>query len=156
MFNTYQSIKDKLSKEPNKRKRNVILHSYNDIKFDIEKENKENIQSNPLKTPGKPLIYPHKFQLSIGQTPIISKTNKVIMVTENKYDEAQHRGKSPFFISDKINFRNEFKYDIVKCERKPRHLGLCDYYSKKNEKSLFDDQSESDFSKTPRFKESQI
>ena len=156
MFNTFQGIKDKLHKDTNKKKRNVILHNYNDIKFDIEKENKENIQTNPIRTPGKPLLCPHKFQLSIGQTPIISKTNKVILITENKYDEVQHRGKSPFFISDKINFRNEFKCDILHCDKKPRHLGLCDYYSKNNKKSLFDDHSEGDFSKTPRFKESQI
>ena len=34
MFNTYQGTKVKLGKEPSKKKRNVILHSYNDIKFD--------------------------------------------------------------------------------------------------------------------------
>ena len=166
MFNNVKTMKNAQNKlkNENKKRRNIILQSYNDIKDEIEKENKENISinsSNPyikfvFNSPMKSLIYDKKMIFSCGRTPIVSKNNKVILITEDKYDKALKKGKSPFFISDKINLRKEFKPSKNINYVKPKHLGLCDYYSKNKKKNksriLIDNDEEGHtFSKTPRF-----
>ena len=131
-----------------KKKRDIIFQSYNDLKFEIEKEDKENIHINVLNSPNTPI----KNSIEKGQIPIVSKNKKIIMFTENRYSKVLQRGKSPFFISDKINFRNEFKSSKLNNEvKKPKHLGLCDFYSKNNKKNIIDEEEDHDFSKTPRF-----
>ena len=95
-----------------------------------------------------------KNKLILGRTPLISKNKKIIMFTENKYDKSLQRGKSPFFISDKFSFKNEFNFFQNKYEfRKPKHLGVCDYYLKNNKNKAISKENEDDydFSKTPRF-----
>ena len=161
MLKSMKEIKDKSSKPKNKKKRNIILQSYQDIKDEIRKENKENISNNSLNTslkpsfnsPIKPPLTTNKFKFSYVSTPIISKNKKIILITQNKYDKALHTGKSPFFISDKINFRNEFKSSKLVNDVKPKHLGLCDYYSKNNKKMVIinEEKEEETLSKTPRF-----
>ena len=137
-----------------KKKRSIIFQSYNDIKSNVEKDNKENISLNILNTPIKTKGLDMKNKLIVGRTPLISKNKKIIMFTENKYDKTLQRGKSPFFISDKISFRNEFKSAKNNNEFiKPKHLGLCDYYLKNNKNNVIPKESEADndYSKTPRF-----
>ena len=156
MINIVQDKKSKESKVKKEKKRNIILQSYNNIKYEIEigKENKENIPKNSLNSPIKASLINEKFKLARGQTPIISKNKKIILITEDKYDKTLQRGKSPFFISDKVSFRNEFIFLNKVKEVKNKHLGLCDFYSKNKEneiKLLIDDEVEYDFSKTPRF-----
>ena len=147
--------KNNILNKPNpKKKRGIIFQSYNDFKFNLKKENKENISLNISNTPIKPKRLDRKIKLIVGRTPLISKSNKIIMFTENKFDKSLQRGKSPFFISDKISFRNEFKSFKNNNEfKKPKHLGLCDYYLKNNKNEYISKESEvdHDFSKTPRF-----
>ena len=130
-------------KNKNKAKRNFIFQSFNDIiQFHEDKEKKENIASCL-----------DSKKASNGLTPIRSKNKKIIMLKEDKFDKALHRGKSPFFISDKINFRNEFKCMKLNKYIKPKHLGLSDYYMKKNRnENDATEEVENDLSKTPRFK----
>ena len=164
MFNNMKEIKNKPIKAKDKKKRNIIYKSYNIIKDEIEKENKENISinsSNPytkfvFNSPIKSPNFDKKMIFSAGRTPIVSKNNKIILVTEDKFDKALKKGKSPFFISDKINLRNEFKPSKNIKYVKPKHLGLCDYYSKnknkcKNNSKILIDEEDNTFSKTPRF-----
>ena len=142
------------NKSNTKRKRGIIFQSYNDIKFNAEKENKENISLNLINTPIKPKNLDRRIKFVVGRTPLISKSKKIIMFTENKYDKFLQRGKSPFFVSDKISFRNEFKsFKINNVFIKPKHLGLCDYYLKNNKNKAISREIEADhdFSKTPRF-----
>ena len=137
-----------------KKKRSIIFQSYNDIKSNAEKDNKENISLNILNTPIKLKRLEMKNKLIVGRTPLISKNKKIIMFTENKYDKSLQRGKSPFFISDKISFRNEFiSFKNNNEYKKPKHLGLCDYYLKNNKNKATSEESEADhdYSKTPRF-----
>ena len=126
----------------NKTKRNFIFQSFNDIQFHEDKEKKENITN-----------FLNNKKASNGLTPIRSKNKKIIMFTGDDFNKALQRGKSPFFISDKINFRNEFKYikinEDIK-DAKPKHLGLCDYFMKNKQKNQIDITD--DDSKTPRFK----
>ena len=137
-----------------KKKRSIIFQSYNDIKSNAEKENKENISLNILNTPIKPKRLEMKNKLIVNRTSLFSKNRKIMMFTENKYDKSLQRGKSPFFISDKISFRNEFtSFKHYNEYIKPKHLGLCDYYLKYNKNKAISKESESDhdYSKTPRF-----
>ena len=143
----------KMKKEVPKKKRRSVVLCFKDIKFDNEKVGKENFQINSFSTSINSPLISHKFKLNPGQTPIISKNKKIILVTEDNYDKSHQKGKSPFFISNKINFRNEFKYQN---EIKLNHLGLCHYYSKNNKRNISDDEVEYDFSKTPRFNENFI
>ena len=148
------NVLQKNNKRNNKNKRSIIFQSYNDIKSNVDKENKENISSNILNSPVNYKKLDLKNKLTVGLTPLISKNKKIIMFTENKYDKSLQRGKSPFFISDKISFRNEFQFYKNNNEFiKPKHLGLCDYYLKnnKNKVILKEREAEHDFSKTPRF-----
>ena len=154
MINIVQDKKTKLSEEGKKRKRNISFQSYSNIKCGIEKENKENIAKNLFNTQIKTSLFDDKLKIIKGQTPIISKNKKIILITEDNYDPTLQRGKSPFFISDKISFRNEFKSLNAINTIKNKHLGLCDFYSKNNEnekKIMIYDVNESIFSKTPRF-----
>ena len=152
MLASFQHIRKSPSINKNKMKRNIIFQSYNDIQFQPEKENKENISINLRDTPIKLKLFEMKNKLINGCTPIISKNKKIIMFTEDKYDKALQRGRSPFFISDKINFRNEFKSIKLNEDVKPKHLGLCDYYMKKKKNNIREVEEEKyDFSKTPRF-----
>jgi hypothetical protein len=71
-----------------------------------------------------------------------------------KYEKKHQKGKSPFFISDKLNFKSSFKLQKIDNKHiKQKHLGICDYYSKMkdNNNILSDDEDDSDNSKTPRF-----
>ena len=136
----------------NKGKRSFVYQSCNDIKCTSEKDNKENIQLKIVNTPIKNKFFDRDLKIVSSIAPIIPKKKKVIIFTENKYDKALQRGKSPFFISDRISFRNEFKTFIFNHEVKQKHLGLCDYYSKNNKKQIKTEKDdENDFSKTPRF-----
>ena len=150
LYNNIQKKGMKSKTTTSKKKRHIIFQSYNDIKNVIEKGDKENININLLNTPNNSIKI-SCVKIERGQTPIISKNKKIIMFTENRYDKALERGKSPFFISDKISFRNEFKSSKLTNEVKPKHLGLCDFYSKHNQKKIIEEVEENDFSKTPRF-----
>ena len=128
-------------KYKNKTKRNFIFKSFNDIQFHEDKKKKENIASCL-----------DSKKASNGLTPIRSKNKKIIMFSD-EFDKALQRGKSPFFISDKINFRNEFKCMKLNKDIKTKHLGLCDYYMKKNRnENDITEEVENDRSRTPRFK----
>ena len=150
MINNIQKKGMKNKTTTTKKKRQIIFQSYNDIKQDMEKEDKENIHINLLNALSNSVKI-SCVKIERGQTPIISKNKKIIMFTENKYDKALERGKSPFFISDKISFRKEFKSSKLTNEVKPKHLGLCDFYSKHNQKKIIEEVEEHNFSKTPRF-----
>ena len=129
-------------KYKNKTKRNFIFKSFNDIQFHEDKKKKENIASCL-----------DSKKASNGLTPIRSKNKKIIMFSQDEFDKALQRGKSPFFISDKINFRNEFKCMKLNKDIKTKHLGLCDYYMKKNRnENDITEEVENDHSRTPRFK----
>ena len=150
MNKTSQKVYKKPREIYHKKKNSNIL-KFDDIKLNLENNNRENIQQNPSSTPIKSKNCIPKFHLIQGQSPIISKNNKIIMIMENKFHKAK-RDKSPFFISDKINLRNEFKFNNIKKVKKIKHLGLCDYYSKNNEKKVtYEDIFDNNPSKTPRF-----
>ena len=134
-----------------KKKSNSKILNYNDIQFQKYKENKENFE-NLLNIQVEPKIFYMKKKLASNPTPMISKCKKIIMFREDKYDKTLQKGKSPFFISDKINFRNEFKILQLRDLSKPKHLGLCDYYKKKDQHNIKEVEEEIKCdNKTPRF-----
>ena len=135
------------SQKSSTKKRNILFKNFNDISFEDKKEIKD-ITLNPSKTS----FISQRITLNNGQIPIFSKNNKIILLVENKYDKKFQKGKSPFFISDKLNFKTAFKYQEMKIDLKPKHLGLCDYYRKtKESKLMVGNETDSDDSKTPRF-----
>ena len=138
--------------QPNTKKRNIIFKNFKEIYLEERKEGKINIPLNSANVLSKSLFSGPKFHLNKGQIPILSKNKKIILIVENKYEKKLQKGKSPFFISDKLNFKTAFKFNNTDKKRKIGHLGLCDYYSKiKDNKLINEDEIESDDSKTPRF-----
>ena len=138
--------------QPYTKKRNIIFKNFKEITIEERKEVKSNILLNSAKVLSKSLFSGHKFHLNKGQIPILSKNKKIILIIENKYEKKFQKGKSPFFISDKLNFKAAFKYKNSGKNKKVGHLGLCDYYSKIKVNNLInEDEIESDDSKTPRF-----
>ena len=73
MLASFQHIRKSPSINKNKMKRNIIFQSYNDIQFQPEKENKENISINLRDTPIKLKLFEMKNKLINGCTPIIFK-----------------------------------------------------------------------------------
>ena len=131
------------------KKRNILFKNIQEINL----ERKDDICTNSLNNPSKSSLGNKSFHLKKGQIPIFSKNKKIILIIENKYEKKNQKGKSPFFISDKLGFKTSFKLQKINNKNiKQKHLGICDYYSKiKNNKLLFEDEIESDDSKTPRF-----
>ena len=131
------------------KKRNILFKNIQEINL----ERKDDIYTNSLNNPSKSSLGNKSFHLKKGQIPIFSKNKKIILIIENKYEKKNQKGKSPFFISDKLGFKTSFKLQkINNKDIKQKHLGICDYYSKiKNNKLLIEDEIESDDSKTPRF-----
>ena len=131
------------------KKRNILFKNIQEINL----ERKDDICTNSLNNPSKSSLGNKSFHLKKGQIPIFSKNKKIILIIENKYEKKNQKGKSPFFISDKLSFKTSFKLQkINNKDIKQKHLGICDYYSKiKYNKLLIEDEIESDDSKTPRF-----
>ena len=131
------------------KKRNILFKNIQEINL----ERKDDIFTNSLNNTSKSSLCNKSFHLKKGQIPIFSKNKKIILIIENKYEKKNQKGKSPFFISDKLSFKTSFKLQkINNKDIKQKHLGICDYYSKiKNNKLLIEDEIESDDSKTPRF-----
>ena len=144
-------MKNKSSKLYTK-KRNILFKSFSDINLVFTKEVK--LESKALINPLKKSYTHKRFHLNKGQIPIFSKNKNIILIVENNYDKKILQGKSPFFISDKLNFKTTFRYPRQKFNVKQKHLGLCDYYQKIKEKKIIPENeidSDSDNSKTPRF-----
>ena len=144
-------MKNKSSK-PSTKKRNILFKSFSDINLAFKNEEKRELTTiiNPLKRACTHEV----FRLNKGQIPIFSKDKKLILIVVNNYDKKILKGKSPFFISDKLNLKTTFKYQRLKFNTKQKHLGLCDYYEKIKEKKIITENeidSDSDDSKTPRF-----
>ena len=131
------------------KKRNILFKNIQEINL----ERKDDICTNSSNNPSKSSFGNKSFHLKKGQIPIFSKNKKIILIIENKYEKKNQKGKSPFFISDKLSFKTSFKLQkINNKDIKQKHLGICDYYSKiKYNKLLIEDEIESDDSKTPRF-----
>ena len=132
------------------KKRDILFKNIHEINL----KGKDDISTNSANNLSKSTLAFKRFHLNKGQIPIFSKNKKIILIVENKYEKKHQKGKSPFFISDKLNFKSSFKLQKIDNKHiKQKHLGICDYYSKKkdNNNILSDDEDDSDNSKTPRF-----
>ena len=132
------------------KKRDILFKNIHEINI----KGKDDISTNSANNLSKSTLAFKRFHLNKGQIPIFSKNKKIILIVENKYEKKHQKGKSPFFISDKLNFKSSFKLQKIDNKHiKQKHLGICDYYSKMkdNNNILSDDEDDSDNSKTPRF-----
>ena len=132
------------------KKRDILFKNIHEINLKGKDDNSTNSANNLSKS----TLAFKRFHLNKGQIPIFSKNKKIILIVENKYEKKHQKGKSPFFISDKLNFKSSFKLQKIDNKHiKQKHLGICDYYSKMkdNYNILSDDEDDSDNSKTPRF-----
>ncbi len=132
------------------KKRDILFKNIHEINL----KGKDDISTNSANNLSKSTLAFKRFHLNKGQIPIFSKNKKIILIVENKYEKKHQKGKSPFFISDKLNFKSSFKLQKIDNKHiKQKHLGICDYYSKMkdNNNILSDDEDDSDNSKTPRF-----
>ena len=121
------------------KKRDILFKNIHEINI----KGKDDISTNSANNLSKSTLAFKRFHLNKGQIPIFSKNKKIILIVENKYEKKHQKGKSPFFISDKLNFKSSFKLQKIDNKHiKQKHLGICDYYSK---------MKDSDNSKTPRF-----
>ena len=142
------------SNKPYIKKTNIYFNNFTSIHKDKNKEKKEKNKLNSKKYLLKSSYSNQTIKLNKGQIPLFSKDKKVILIIENKYENKFQKGKSPFFISDKINIREIFKIPFMNNKVKIKHLGLCDYYKKYKELILKNDNESnlsSGDSKTPRF-----
>ena len=132
------------------KKRDILFKNIHEINL----KGKDDISTNSVNNLSKSTLAFKRFHLNKGQIPIFSKNKKIILIVENKYEKKHQKGKSPFFISDKLNFKSSFKLQKIDNKHiKQKHLGICDYYSKMkdNNNILSDDEDDTDNSKTPRF-----
>ena len=132
------------------KKRDILFKNIHEINL----KGKDDISTNSANNLSKSTLAFKRFHLNKGQIPIFSKNKKIILIVENKYEKKYQKGKSPFFISDKLNFKSSFKLQKIDNKHiKQKHLGICDYYSKMKDYNniLSDDEDDSDNSKTPRF-----
>ena len=132
------------------KKRDILFKNIHEINL----KGKDDISTNSANNLSKSTLAFKRFHLNKGQIPIFSKNKKIILIVENKYEKKYQKGKSPFFISDKLNFKSSFKLQKIDNKHiKQKHLGICDYYfkMKDNNNILSDDEDDSDNSKTPRF-----
>ena len=132
------------------KKRDILFKNIHEINL----KGKDDISTNSANNLSKSTLAFKRFHLNKGQIPIFSKNKKIILIVENKYEKKHQKGKSPFFISDKLNFKSSFKLQKIDNKHiKQKHLGICDYYSKMkdNNNILSDEEDDSDNSKTPRF-----
>ncbi len=132
------------------KKRDILFKNIHEINL----KGKDDISTNSANNLSKSTLAFKRFHLNKGQIPIFSKNKNIILIVENKYEKKHQKGKSPFFISDKLNFKSSFKLQKIDNKHiKQKHLGICDYYSKMkdNNNILSDDEDDSDNSKTPRF-----
>ena len=140
------------SHQNHKKKRNILFKSFSDINFQDINERKEVYQKKSSTHFSNTPFSSKRYHLSKGQIPILSKNNKIILITENKFEKSFQKGKSPFFICDKLNFKTAFKLEQFNMNLKRKHLGICDYYSKLRDDKLGNDcDFDRDNSKTPRF-----
>ncbi len=137
------------------KKRSINFRNFDLINFESKKEkNEKKINLNSAKNLLKNSFSNHDIKLTKGQIPLFSKNKNIILIIENKYDNKYQKGKSPFFISDKINIREIFKIPKMNNNFHPQHLGLCDYYAKSKENYITrenENDKDCDDSKTPRF-----
>ncbi len=74
----------------------------------------------------------NKYDINrVNKSSALCKRKRII-TSRDKYDKLFFKDRSPFLLTNKINFRKEFnfKYTKKKNDLKIKHLGLCDFYNK--------------------------